>query len=226
MHTTNFANKCQASVGFSIPVTRMFSGAIVWRGAVYSVLMTLSKTACGIWLISFVTPLHSIQKFVRKASVLGKNKTKGLAPGNQCAASPGSDAREAPAPRDPAAAPDGAAVEGESEGPTNATTSNASPDPEMPVSLYPACILAFAMVARGEIGYLISALAEANGIFGRQVGAASQPSELFLIVTWAISLCTIGGPICVGLLVGRVKKLEAGRPGKEKRNVLGAWGVS
>lgn len=95
----------------------------------------------------------------------------------------------------------------------------------MPVSLYPACILAFAMVARGEIGFLISALAEANGIFGRETGDGAQPSELFLIVTWAISLCTIGGPVCVGLLVARVKKLEAQRPSKEKRNVLGAWGV-
>ncbi|KAH6696934.1 sodium/hydrogen exchanger family protein [Plectosphaerella plurivora] len=211
-----------ASIGFSIPVTRMFSGPIVWRGVVYAVFMTLAKIGCGIWLISFATPLHSIQKFVGKVSALGKTKSKGLAPGNQCAAAP------EPTSQTPAASSSGV-LEEPSETPTNTTaitTKNASPDPEMPVSLYPASILAFAMVARGEIGFLISALAEANGIFGRQSGAAAQPSELFLIVTWAISLCTIGGPICVGLLVGRVKKLESNRPTREKRNVLGAWGVS
>ncbi|KAK1712184.1 sodium/hydrogen exchanger family protein [Colletotrichum lupini] len=111
---------------------------------------------------------------------------------------------------------------------TGKTPKNASPKPEMPVSVYPACILAFAMVARGEIGYLISALAESTGIFSGGSGAPDQPSEMFLIVTWAITLCTIIGPICVGLLVNRVKRLEA-LSGKGTngggRNVLGAWGV-
>lgn len=211
-----------ASIGFSIPVTRMFSGPIVWRGVVYAVLMTLAKLACGIWLMSVATPLHSIQNFVKKVSALGKTQSKSLAPGNQCTAAP------EPTTQTPAVSSSGV-LEEPHETPANTsaiTTKNASPDPEMPVSLYPASMLAFAMVARGEIGFLISALAEANGIFGRQSGAAAQPSELFLVVTWAISLCTIGGPICVGLLVGRVKKLESHRPTREKRNVLGAWGVS
>ncbi|GKT87576.1 sodium/hydrogen exchanger family protein [Colletotrichum tofieldiae] len=109
------------------------------------------------------------------------------------------------------------------------TPKNASPEPEMPVSVYPACILGFAMVARGEIGYLISALAESTGIFSGGSGSPDQPSEMFLIVTWAITLCTIIGPICVGLLVNRVKRLET-QSGKGtnggRRNVLGAWGVN
>ncbi|KDN63019.1 putative sodium/hydrogen exchanger family protein [Colletotrichum sublineola] len=86
--------------------------------------------------------------------------------------------------------------------------SNASPEPDMPVSIYPACILGFAMVARGEIGYLISALAESTGVFSGRSGAQDELSEMFLIVTWAITLCTIVGPVCVGLLVNRVKRLE------------------
>lgn len=83
------------------------------------------------------------------------------------------------------------------------------------------------MVARGEIGYLISALAESKGIFGRSENG--QSSEIFLIVTWAITLCTVVGPVCVGLIVNRVRKLENGSQkarGETKRNVLGAWGVS
>ena len=56
-----------------------------------------------------------------------------------------------------------------------------------------ALLLGFAMVARGEIGYLIAAVADGNGVF--------DGSDLFLIVCWAVSLCTLIGPMSVGLLV-------------------------
>ncbi|PZD23471.1 LpqC, Poly(3-hydroxybutyrate) depolymerase [Pyrenophora tritici-repentis] len=42
-----------ASVGFSIPITRMFRGAIVWKGIVYTMLMVLAKLVCGLWLVRF-----------------------------------------------------------------------------------------------------------------------------------------------------------------------------
>jgi len=71
------------------------------------------------------------------------------------------------------------------------------------------------MVARGEIGFLISAVAEGSGILS---------AEQFLIVTWAIILCTLVGPVAVGLLVRRVKSLEARAP-HIRAQVLGAWGV-
>jgi hypothetical protein len=88
------------------------------------------------------------------------------------------------------------------------------------------------MVARGEIGFLISSVAESKGVFrnASESKSGSGSSELLLIVTWAIVLCTILGPFCVGLLVRRVKKLEERSAatqveGREK-NVLGVWGVS
>lgn len=91
-----------------------------------------------------------------------------------------------------------------------------------PFSLYPGAILGSAMVSRGEIGFLISSLAESNGIF-----STDGKDQVFLIVTWAIVLCTIIGPVGVGLLVRRVKTLEKA---KEERaggsDVLGVWGVS
>ncbi|KAF4496192.1 Na+ H+ antiporter [Fusarium agapanthi] len=104
---------------------------------------------------------------------------------------------------------------------------NSTPKPEKALSLYPACIVGIGIVAQGEIGYLISALAESKGIFGATAGGQSY--EIFLIITWAITLCTIIGPISVGLIVNRVRKLEnrslKGK-GEGKKNVLGAWGVS
>ncbi|KAG6104650.1 hypothetical protein E4U14_005564 [Claviceps sp. LM454 group G7] len=76
-----------------------------------------------------------------------------------------------------------------------------------PRSLYPASIIGCAMVARGEIGFLISSIAESNDIFSSSSGRSST-SDLFLIVTWAIVLCTILGPLAVGLLVRRVRRLQ------------------
>ena len=85
------------------------------------------------------------------------------------------------------------------------------------------------MAARGEIGFLISSVAETKGVFRQGPAAPGAVSEIFLIVTWAIVLCTILGPLCVGLLVRRVKRLEAqsstGQVEGHKRNALGVWGV-
>ena len=62
------------------------------------------------------------------------------------------------------------------------------------------------MVARGEIGFLIFAVAGSRGIFSSAGGDGT--SELFSIITWAIMLCTIVRPIGVGLLMRRVRKLQ------------------
>jgi hypothetical protein len=89
------------------------------------------------------------------------------------------------------------------------------------------------MVSRGEIGYLISAVAEGGGIFSEDIvqrnAPVGEPSDIFLIVTWAITLCTIIGPLSMGFLVGRLRKLESKTSQvspEERVNVLGPWGVS
>jgi Kef-type K+ transport system membrane component KefB len=138
-----------ASIGFSIPITRMFRAAIVWRGIVYTALMGVAKMVCGLWL-----------------------------------ARPSS-------------------------------------------SFHPPLILGLAMCARGEIGFLISGVAESKGIFSGSGSSPNEPSDIFLVVTWAIVVCTIIGPLGVGLCVRRVKKLQGGK-GKEQedggRDVLGGGG--
>ncbi|KAF5011995.1 hypothetical protein FDECE_1935 [Fusarium decemcellulare] len=218
-----------ASIGFSVPITKLFSGPIAWRGVIYTLLMTVSKLACGTWLISFTNPLRSFQHLAQRLSTMFKSKP--LVPGAQCA---DPNPSTPPQTRDDASEPteerDAVPLEplpDTNNRPVSPEVRNSTPKPEKAVSLYPACIVGLGMVARGEIGFLIAALAESKGIFGRP--ADGQPSDLFLIVTWAISLCTVIGPICVGLLVNRVRKLESGsqkRRGEGKRNVLGAWGVS
>lgn len=85
-------------------------------------------------------------------------------------------------------------------------------------------MLGSAMVARGEIGFLISSLAESNGVFGTVDGGGS--SDIFLVATWAILLCTIIGPVSIGAMVNRVKKLQKTRAtDTAKPDPLGGWGV-
>lgn len=84
------------------------------------------------------------------------------------------------------------------------------------------------MVARGEIGFLISSIAESQKVFSSSQDATQEASQIFLVVTWAIVLCTVLGPICVGLLVRRVKSLQTGveKHGQIVRtDVLGVWGI-
>jgi Kef-type K+ transport system membrane component KefB len=157
-----------ASVGFSIPISQMFSGSVIWRGFVYAILMALGKLLCGLWLVRFSEGTKPA------AGVNGQAKGKSI-------------------PR--------------------------------PKSLYPASILGCAMVARGEIGFLISAIAESGGVFS--TAGKGMSSDLFMIVTWAIMLCTIGGSLAVGLLTRRVRRLqELERESSGGRiDPLGVWGV-
>ncbi|VUC33963.1 unnamed protein product [Clonostachys rosea] len=218
-----------ASIGFSIPITKMFSGSVVWRGVIYTILMTAGKLLCGAWLIPFGSPLQFVTSLARRVPVFEKLVYKSSSPGSQCANStPTTDrATIQSEDRDEQDGVDMNTLPDRASQRASAEIRNSTPSPKQPKSLYPGCIVGLGMVARGEIGFLIAALAESKGIFGRPSGS-SQPSELFLVATWAISLCTVIGPICVGLLVNRVKRLEMlSRQGSAegRANVLGAWGV-
>lgn len=68
------------------------------------------------------------------------------------------------------------------------------------------------MTTRGEIGFLIAALAQSSGLL--------EPQDLYLVVLWGVVLCTLLGPICVGLLVRRMENIEE----QGRAHVLGDWG--
>ncbi|KAI1410464.1 Sodium/hydrogen exchanger [Hypoxylon sp. FL1857] len=234
-----------ASIGFSIPIADMFSGEVAWRGIIYSILMAIGKIMCGLWLVRFPISMSGLAEkfglFVssryhllfsrfrwrRTSSPSSPKETRleGPQSGSISQAvensNPIDDQRilspSQEEPRQPAA------PSCSESGSPRVTT------PAKPLSLYPAAIMSSAMVARGEIGFLISAVAESNGVFRRPSDNANTgASALFLIVTWAIVLCTILGPISVGILVRRVKKLEGKATTTEERgtrDVLGVWGV-
>lgn len=217
-----------ASIGFSIPITQMFSSSIVWRGFVYAALMTFGKLLCGIWLIR----IPGIRSGVIKLSSAFAPKTylccwplrrkSDKTSRSAEAKSTASAARSTPTP---SATGEALAARSTSAKETALTSTQETPKAQkwslsvQPLSLYPSAILGGAMVARGEIGFLISSVAESSDIF---------TNELFLVVTWAIFLCTFAGPLLVGSLVRRMKTLQNEERSKNtgKKDPLGIWGVS
>ncbi|KAF8518617.1 Sodium/hydrogen exchanger family-domain-containing protein [Gautieria morchelliformis] len=94
--------------------------------------------------------------------------------------------------------------------------SPSTPPERRALRAYSPALLGLAMAARGEIGFLIASVAASHGIFSSSSASshasASVPGtgdELYLVVVWAIVLCTIAGPVAVGGLVRRIKRLEA-----------------
>ncbi|EQL00756.1 sodium/hydrogen exchanger family protein [Ophiocordyceps sinensis CO18] len=223
-----------ASIGFSIPITEMFSGEIVWKGLVYAVLMTLGKVACGVWLLRLRLPAiveTHLRKLPRPRMNYFWGKRSANADNTSTAQAKRPASNRVTSVPSPSAFNRATSTSGLESLPTNASATNdarSTPDAGKPRSLYPASILGCAMTARGEIGFLISSMAESNKIFASN-GDRNSSSDVFLVVTWAIVVCTIIGPPAVGLLVRRVKKLQQGveKQGRIVRaEVLGVWGAS
>lgn len=85
----------------------------------------------------------------------------------------------------------------ESTDETPEATSLPTPVPPQPFSpVLGAALLCLAMVARGEIGLLISQIAHSETGILRD--------DAFLVTTWAVMLCTVFGPASVGLLIKRI----------------------
>ncbi|KAI1301067.1 Sodium/hydrogen exchanger family-domain-containing protein [Xylaria venustula] len=224
-----------ASIGFSIPISQLFVGKIVWRGISYSVLMIIGKLVCGLWLVRFPISIpdafrNAVPSSISKSRrILSKFWFRGSRPAiksrgaqeaqpnespaaqTTCVEMRAPSSRQSPRPNDPALS----------------SPNSESSTPPKPLSLYPAAVMGCAMVARGEIGFLISSMAESQGVFHHADEDASSASELFLVVTWAIFLCTILGPVCTGLLVRRIKRLEGPTESSREgaRSALGVWGV-
>ena len=234
-----------ASIGFAIPITRMFSGRVIWRGLVYTILMVFAKLICGLWLVRFapMPQAKAISKLLPsiKLTTFGIKNSSFEASDVMNQETPRTAAVTATTNQNPQDAvlrqsndslhgssvvdPTGNTTSGDASTVNTRPAANTTPKRTAlprPKSLYPAAILGSAMVSRGEIGFLISSIAEANEVFG-----AGGNTEEFLVVTWAILLCTLIGPITVGLLAKRVKRLQQAERKKAngQEDPLGIWGV-
>lgn len=202
----------------------MFHGSIVWKGIVYTSLMMLGKLVCGIWLLRIPSQSSLLSRFItfmkhprlQMSHFWGRVHTKPKVSRDST-----STPARPPQGTSPASRPS-------HETATQATVSHLDPEGAKPKSIYPAAIIGCAMTARGEIGFLISSIAESKKIFSSTRADDGKNSEIFLVVTWAIMLCTIIGPLSLGLIVKRVRQLQHGaeRDGRSvRKDVLGVWGL-
>jgi hypothetical protein len=117
----------------------------------------------------------------------------------------------------PAPHPQSQHLQNQGEHPTPVSRTPSTAPEHRALRAYAPALLGLAMAARGEIGFLIASVAESHGIFSPSTSSGRSPSaipggtddELYLVVVWAIVLCTIVGPVAVGGLVRRIKRLEA-----------------
>lgn len=164
----------------------MFTGPLIWKGLLYSLLMIIAKAAVG--MAVYAKFWFTLVNQFRAWLTARRNRTQYLVPSmkrpNHLAAS----------------------------------------------------IISLAMVARGEIGFLVASLASSSGtLITNNPGGKDQSKnnqEVFLVIIWAISICTLIGPIGVGLAVRKlsqnVAKLLEDEPHRTpveaRRIVLGSWG--
>lgn len=169
----------------------MFAGPIAWKGILYSILMIAAKG-----LVSSVIYFEYIVGMLRtiKLPVL-RHRTK-----------------ETPFRSTEATS---SSTEMQTMADSQAQDQNEDSTKGPPHAI--ALLIGFAMVSRGEIGFLIASLSQSSGTltyqFQNNIHGASSGEDIFLVITWAVVLCTITGPLGVGLVVRRLKK----------RNIHMAW---
>jgi hypothetical protein len=153
----------------------MFKGAIIWKGMIYALLMAFAKSlVCLVIYFEFFSKKFKTKRF--------RKTHKAPLPSNPIQTHPIVTA------------------------PAETTRDiNQNPDIQGSPPHTAALLLSFAMISRGEIGFLIASLSLTSGTLTLDsAGGTSQSStELFLILIWAIVLCTLVGPIAVGWIIRR-----------------------
>lgn len=194
-----------ASIGFAIPLTRLFRGMIVWKGFVYAGIMAVAKAAAGSWLLFFDwVERRSDAKAAAQAQQRGRGAGEQDDEGSRLPDT-SSGLPTMPPPLTPLAIEDSAPPVAPS---LKSSTWSAS------------LLLGVSLVARGEIGFLILGLAQDSGLVGSPTSSSSSSSQdAYMVAVWALILNTLVGPISAGILV----KI---RGGSVARQILrGRWGT-
>ncbi|OSD01701.1 hypothetical protein PYCCODRAFT_1391118 [Trametes coccinea BRFM310] len=203
-----------ASIGFAIPFVDLWRPAIIWRGVLYSILMCLAKLAVGLPVLLY-EPL-----MVYVPAMLHKMRQCFISTGCKVQDALSDNARRirsAVLRKTPGSSVPPPTVEpATSAGKSKTDSQEASPPPhadgsravsagEPPrgaAAIHAAAFMGIAMVARGEIGLLIAQLARGGGD-GGESSAGLLGEDAFLLCIWAILVCTLVGPMCLGFVVRR-----------------------
>lgn len=166
----------------------MFKGSIIWRGIIYALLMIFGKLITGIWLVRFSLrrPLLSFAYKLKRpfsrihlfctSDKLQKEKKKEekkqqtpietpiIQTSEECTGNNQANTKiNNRKSQNPSSQPNSQPEPHTQTTPNqSSTTTTIIPFPPKPKSLYPPSILGLAMVARGEVGYLIASLAQSQ----------------------------------------------------------------
>jgi len=80
---------------------------------------------------------------------------------------------------------------------TDGETDRRDETPTISHKLNEVLLVGLAMISRGEIGFLIAGVAQTTNVL--------IPVDLYLVVIWGILICTLIGPICVGMIVRKME---------------------
>ncbi|KAI0755464.1 hypothetical protein BC629DRAFT_1684279 [Irpex lacteus] len=181
-----------ASIGFSIPFRALWRPAILWRGVVYSILMCIAKLATGLPVLCW-----SLWSTSRRIRLARENCSPAQVPfvpdpclSTGSASATPQDVVERAIRSNNTLARDRYATIHDSRG------ASLSSSPSLLSHFAPALFLGIAMVSRGEIGLLVVQIAHdpQSSLLG---------DDTYLIAVWSILLCTLVGPIGVGIVVRR-----------------------
>ncbi|BGP21250.1 solute:hydrogen antiporter [Rhodotorula toruloides] len=184
-----FAPLFFASIGFSIPFLSLWTGRRIWRGLIYALLMALGKLLAGI-------PILLVDLFRSD----NQNSALPEPPSIDFAATTGV--------RSNTEAEKAHKAERMSLRSVRLDTSTPSVRQTLPAAAF----VGVALVARGEIGILVLqvAYAASNSSDGTEV----LGDEAYLVGIWAVAVCTILGPVAIGLLVKKEgERIKCGRWG-------------
>jgi hypothetical protein len=147
----------------------MFSGQIVWKGIVYSILMVIAKGAVSLVIYSDYLIRAWQARRRSRASSRGINIPLRSVPTLQI--------------------------------PNNARGNVSAAQEKINPPHTDAMLVGFAMIARGEIGFLIASLSQSSGTLTFKDSSGGGGEAIFLVIVWAVILCTIIGPVAVGIIV-------------------------
>jgi hypothetical protein len=157
----------------------MFNGSIVWKGIVYSLLMIFAKgmVSTVLYFEYFGKKWKTKKRIIRWRKQISPSQPDSIQMRTTL----------------PAYTPDSAPSAELSTGPPHSM----------------ALLVGLAMVARGEIGFLIASLSQSSGTLTlrrkNNIENESSGEELFLVIVWAVVICTIVGPLGVGIIVRRIR---------------------
>jgi Kef-type K+ transport system membrane component KefB len=163
-----------ASIGFAIPISELFTATVAWRGIAFGLISIITKSVTGLWILLWPTSAEA----ALTPDVLQLETNMSSCQTLDNPAQPAQPANSLPQSR--------------ADRKSNCTRICRVPDEH---SVLVSLLLGMSMIARGEIGLLISNIAYT------QNGPLQQ--ESFLVCIWAILICTVIGPIGVGILARR-----------------------